>query len=185
MADSLAFAAHSGASKNSPAARNVIAPFSIEQNLKLTNHDGTLLPDPSIYCRLVGRLIYLTITHPDIVFAVNILSQFMHAPRALHMQAATCVLRYIKAWHESYLLVHKKKTTVVRSSAEAEYRAMAVTTCELTWLKQLLTDLGIPHPAPFHLHCDNQSALHIAHNSVFHEHTKHIEIDCHIIRDRI
>ncbi|KAF5447280.1 hypothetical protein F2P56_032846 [Juglans regia] len=59
---------------------------------------------------------------------------------------------------------------------------MAVITCELTWLMQLLTDLGIPHPEPFHLYCDNQSVLH---NPVFHEGIKHIEINCHIIRDKI
>uniref|UniRef100_A0A2N9HCG1 Integrase catalytic domain-containing protein n=1 Tax=Fagus sylvatica TaxID=28930 RepID=A0A2N9HCG1_FAGSY len=65
------------------------ASFPMEQNLKLTNQDGALLSDPSTYRRLVGRLIYLTITRPNIVFAVNILSQFMHAPRLPHMQAAT------------------------------------------------------------------------------------------------
>lgn len=75
----------------------------------------------------------------------------------------------------------KKQTSVARSSAEAEYLSMAVT----TWLKQLLTDLGIPHPESFTLHCDNQSALYIAHDPVFHERTKHIEIDYHIVCDKI
>uniref|UniRef100_A0A2N9GMP4 Retrotransposon Copia-like N-terminal domain-containing protein n=1 Tax=Fagus sylvatica TaxID=28930 RepID=A0A2N9GMP4_FAGSY len=173
------------------------ASFPMEQNLKLTNQDGTPLSDPSPYRRLVGRLIYLTITRPDIVFAVNILSQFMHAPRLPHMQAATrigpaALPRAAPPPVISFSLAQvpiswrtKKQTTVARSSAEAEYRAMAVTTCELTWLKQLLADFGISHPEPFSLHCDNQSALHIAHNPVFHERTKHIEIDCHIIRDKI
>ncbi|KAF5464172.1 hypothetical protein F2P56_014267 [Juglans regia] len=203
-----------------------IASFPMEQNLKLTNQDGALLFNPSAYRRLVGRLIYMTITLPDIVFAVNIFSQFMHAPCLPHMQAATRVLRYIKGspgqgiLFLSFNTLHvtaytnldwascpttrrsttgyfiqlgtspiswrtKKQMTVARSSAETEYRAMAVTTCEFTWLKQLLADFGISHPEPFSLHCDNQSALHIALNPVFHEHTKHIEIDCYIIRDKI
>ncbi|XP_041029051.1 uncharacterized mitochondrial protein AtMg00810-like [Juglans microcarpa x Juglans regia] len=72
------------------------APFPMEQNLKLNDTDGDLLPDPTPYRQLVGRLIYLTITRPDIVFAMNILSQFMHAPRIPHMTAATRALRYIK-----------------------------------------------------------------------------------------
>ncbi|KAF5452401.1 hypothetical protein F2P56_027402 [Juglans regia] len=72
------------------------ASFPMEQNLKLSDTDGDLLPDPSSYRRLVGQLIYLTITRPDIAFTVNILSQFMHAPRLPHMTAAIRVLRYIK-----------------------------------------------------------------------------------------
>uniref|UniRef100_A0A2N9F095 Reverse transcriptase Ty1/copia-type domain-containing protein n=1 Tax=Fagus sylvatica TaxID=28930 RepID=A0A2N9F095_FAGSY len=157
------------------------ASFPMEQNLKLTNQDGALLSDPSTYRRLVGRLIYLTITRPDIVFAVNILSQLGQ----LSYYSCSTTGYFIQLGTSPISWRTKKQTTVARSSAEAEYRAMAVTTCELTWLKQLLADFGISHPEPFSLHCDNQSALHIAHNPVFHERTKHIEIDCHIIRDKI
>ena len=71
---------------------------------------------------------------------------------------------------------------VARSSAKAEYRAMALAACELIWLKRLLTDLGCSYHTPMTLYCDNQAAMHIASNPVFHERTKHIEVNCHYIR---
>ena len=74
---------------------------------------------------------------------------------------------------------------VARSSAEAEYRAMALATCELIWLKQLLHELRFRKDGQMTLVCDNQAALHIAYNLVFHERTKHIEVDYHFIREKI
>ena len=77
----------------------------------------------------------------------------------------------------------KKQTVVSRSSAEAEYRSMATTACELIWLRTLLNDLTISYCFPAQLYCDNRAAIHIAANPVHHERTKHIEIDYHFIRD--
>ncbi|KAK6120357.1 hypothetical protein DH2020_045895 [Rehmannia glutinosa] len=199
--------------------------FPMEQHLKLTPDDGVLLSDPGSYRRLVGRLIYLTITRPDISFSVNMLSQFMHAPREPHYQAALHVLRYLKSSPGNGLLFSstcdfqisaysdsdwascpttrrsttgfivklgtspiswrtKKQPVVSRSSAGAEYRAMACTTCELVWLKTLLLDLKVLHPQRILLYCDNQAAIYISRNPVFHERTKHIEIDCHYVREK-
>jgi hypothetical protein len=62
---------------------------------------------------------------------------------------------------------------------------MAATTCELTWLRYLLNDLQVQHNQPATLFCDNQAALYIAANPVYHERTKHIELDCHTVREKI
>ncbi|XP_059627363.1 uncharacterized mitochondrial protein AtMg00810-like [Cornus florida] len=69
----------------------------MEPNLKLSVESGELLSDPSVYQHLVGRLIYLTNTRPDLTFAVSVVSQFMHAPRSTHMDAVYHILRYLKS----------------------------------------------------------------------------------------
>uniref|UniRef100_A0A2N9HX12 Reverse transcriptase Ty1/copia-type domain-containing protein n=1 Tax=Fagus sylvatica TaxID=28930 RepID=A0A2N9HX12_FAGSY len=198
----------------------------VEYNNRLNTHDGEPLPDATLYRQPVGSLVYLTITRPDISYAIHIVSQFMAAPRSLHYAAVLQILRYLKgtlfhglhfssqssltlqAYSDAdwagdptdrrsttgycFLLGNsliswrsKKQSVVACSSTEAEYRALADTTTELLWLRWLLQDLGIDCSTTVPIHCDNRSAIQIAHNDVFHERTKHIEIDCHFVRHHL
>ena len=68
----------------------------------------------------------------------------------------------------------KKQHVVARSNAETEYRAMALATCELIWMRHLLQELRFGKDEQMKPICDNQAALHIASNPVFHERTKHM-----------
>ena len=79
----------------------------------------------------------------------------------------------------------KKQSTVARSSTEAEYRSLAHTAAELTWVCKILRDLHFSIPTLPTLWCDNISAISLASNPVFHARTKHVEIDYHYIRELV
>ena len=72
-----------------------------------------------------------------------------------------------------------------RSSAEAKYRSMASAVAEINWLVGLFHELKVPITLPISVFSDSNLAIQLANNPVFHERTKHIEIDCHFIRDKI
>lgn len=198
----------------------------IELNHKLASVKSPMFDNPEQYRRLVGRFIYLTITRPDLSYAVHILSQFMKTPLVAHWEAALRLVRYLKGspaqgihflsdsdltltaycdsdWaacplthrslsaYDVYLgdspisWKTKKQNTVSCSSAEAKYRAMAYTLREIKWLKALLKTFGFDQSHLIPLPYDSQAALHIAANPVFHERTKHIDADCHHVRDAV
>lgn len=77
----------------------------------------------------------------------------------------------------------KKQRTVSRSSAKQKSRAMSDATAERTWYRHLLSELGIK-PNGLTLLCDNQSAIKLASNPLFHARSKHIELDCHFVRKK-
>lgn len=194
----------------------------IESNHRITVDYGDYV-DKQQYQRLVGRLIYLSHTRPDIAYAVSVVSRYMHDPRSGHMDAVNRILRYLKGCPGKGILFSahghlniegytdadwagclddrrstsgycmflggnliswrsKKQTVVARSTAEAEFRAMASGLCELMWIKMLLIELQLHQSVPLQLYCDNQAAINIVHNPVHHDRTKHVEIDRHFIK---
>ncbi|RVW98087.1 ATP synthase subunit beta, chloroplastic [Vitis vinifera] len=181
---------------------------------------------PERYRRVVGKLNYLTVTRPDIAYAVSIVSQFTSAPIVKHWAALEQILCYLKRASSLGILYSsqghtciecfsdadwagtkfdrrsttgycvffggnlvawksKKQSVVSRSSAKSKYRAMAQATCEIIWIHQLLCEVGMKCTIPAKLWSNNQVALHIVVNPVYHERTKHIEVDCHFIREKI
>lgn len=74
---------------------------------------------------------------------------------------------------------------VARSSAEAEYRAMAHTACEMMWVRFILQEMSFIMSGPMRMYCENQAAIYISSNPVFNKRTKHIEVDCHFIRNMV
>ncbi|KAM2174561.1 hypothetical protein PS2_033857 [Malus domestica] len=123
------------------------------------------------YQRLVGRLIYLSHTRPDIAYAVSVNGH-------LNVEGYTNA-DWAVTWRS------KKQKVVARSSAEAEFRGMSHGVCELLWLKKLLRDLGFKPKCAMKLHCDNKAAIEIAHNPVQHDRTKHVKIDRHFIKKKL
>lgn len=161
----------------------------LDPHIKLFASDGAVFPDPLVFRRLIGKLLYLTISRPDITFVVHKLSQFMAHPRQPHLSVALSLVRYLKGTSRQGVFLQasssfqlkvftdsdwascvdtrkstsgfciflgeslvswksKKQSTVSRSSAKVEYRALAVTTTELLWLQQLLEELHIKSPSP-------------------------------------
>ncbi|GKV37382.1 hypothetical protein SLEP1_g45417 [Rubroshorea leprosula] len=156
----------------------------LEPNVKLTPMNGSPLSNLTHYRQLVGSLVYFITTCPDMAYAVHIVSQFMAAPCSTHFAGSTT--NYCLFLNNSLISWRSKKQTIPScSSTEAKYRALGDTISKLLSLRWLLEDMGIPQPSFTDLYCDNQCVIQIAHNDVFHERTKHIEIDCHFIRHHV
>jgi len=79
----------------------------------------------------------------------------------------------------------RKQKAVSRSSTEAEYRALAAATSEITWVEFLLREIGCFTSSTPVLWCDNLSATYLTANPIFHSRTKHMEIDFHFVREKV
>ncbi|KAL8089378.1 hypothetical protein AgCh_038990 [Apium graveolens] len=143
----------------------------MEINVKYSREEGELLSDRNLYRKLVGILIYLTITRPDISYIVHIVN-WDGCPNTKKSITGWCMFLgdALISWK------YKKQNRVLKSSTKAEYCAMSVACSEIIWLRGLLVELGFSHTQPTSLHADNTSAIQIAANHVYYERTKHIEI---------
>ncbi|RVX00220.1 Retrovirus-related Pol polyprotein from transposon RE1 [Vitis vinifera] len=148
--------------------------------------------DRGRYQRLVGRLIYLSHTRLDIGFAVSakdrnrdteVYSDADWAGNIIDRRSTSGYCSFV--WGNLVTWRSKKQSVVARSSAEAEYRALAQGICEGIWIKRVLSELGQTSSSPILMMCDNQAAISIAKNPVHHDRTKHVEIDRHFITEKV
>lgn len=198
----------------------------MDSNMRLRKGDGKALEDPRLYRTLIGSLLYLTITRPDIAYSVGVVSRFMQVPRKPHLDAAKRILKFVNSSLDLGLLYKKgvrcelfgftdadwagdlderkstsgyvfglgsgcvswcskKQDTVALSSTEAEYKAATLAAQECVWLRSLVGDVTKKVDYSVKIHCDNQSAIKLAANPVFHARTKHIEVEHHFIREKV
>ncbi|KAL0344258.1 UNVERIFIED_CONTAM: Retrovirus-related Pol polyprotein from transposon TNT 1-94 [Sesamum angustifolium] len=132
---------------------------------KYQKEDGSQKVDGSMYRSLIGSLLYLTATRPDIMLP-QVYYQGLCRVRAKNISWAS-----------------KKQATVAQSSAEAEYIAAAATSNQAIWLRRILEDIGEKQEEPTRIYCDNKSAIAITKNPVQHSRTKHIDIKYHSLRE--
>ncbi|GJU50763.1 ribonuclease H-like domain-containing protein [Tanacetum coccineum] len=138
-----------------PMPENGILPHKETENDKL-------LKNITSYQKIVGNLIYLCNTRPDIAYSVH------------------CII------------YTKSNISSISTYADSDWakckmtrRSMASTVCEVMWIVKILKDLNFSSNIPALLFCDNSSAIQIAANPVMHEKTKHFDIDVHLIREKV
>nr|CAE04695.1 OSJNBb0015D13.14 [Oryza sativa Japonica Group] len=146
----------------------------VDARAKLSASDGAPVKDPTEYRSLAGTLQYLTLTRPELAYAV-------HCPDSRRSTSGY----YVFLGDNPISWSSKRQTTVSRSSAEAEYRAVAHAVAECCWLRQLLQELHAPIASATVVYGDNVSAVYMTANPVHHRRTKHIEIDIHFVREKV
>lgn len=194
------------------------------QKEKLSKLDEADKVDEGLYRSLVGCLMYLTATRPDILHAVSLLSRFTNCATETHLRAAKRVLRYIRGtldfgikfraglkcclqgysdsdWAGSvddmkstsgycfslgsgvFSWCCKKQEIVAQSTAEAEFVAATAAANQALWLRKVLIDLSLKQEDCTEVFVDNQAAISISNNPVFHGKTKHFNIKLFFLRE--
>nr|GEU29282.1 integrase, catalytic core [Tanacetum cinerariifolium] len=154
---------------------HVSSPMVTSSSLSLD--DSIAFSNPVKYRQVVGSLQYVTLSRPDIAFAVNKARD--SNDRWSTGGFAIYLVSNLRSWTTC------KQRTVLRSSTEAEYKALADTVAKLTWLQALRNELGICSSSTPILWCDNLGATYLSANPIFHACTKHVETDYHFVREKV
>ncbi|KAJ8746841.1 hypothetical protein K2173_003847 [Erythroxylum novogranatense] len=158
----------------------------IQVNHKLKIEESGEPAEKKRYQRLVGKLIYLSHTRPDIAYAVGVVSQFMHQPQREHMEAVIRILRYLKGTSGLGIMFGRHGHLDIKAYTDVDWAGnpndRRSTSGYLTLVGECEIDLAPSTPSP--LKCDNRAAISISENPVQHDRTKHVEVDRHFIKEK-
>nr|GEW99618.1 retrovirus-related Pol polyprotein from transposon TNT 1-94 [Tanacetum cinerariifolium] len=149
---------------------------------------GTLV-DQTKYRSMVGALMYLTASRPDIMHATCYCARYQAQPTEKHLTAVKRIFRYLKdtihmggdklvSWSS------RKQDCTSMSSVEAEYVSLSVCCAQVLWMRTQLTDYGF-HFDKIPMYCDSKAAIAISCNPVQHSRTKHIDVRYHFIKEKV
>ncbi|GJS82133.1 hypothetical protein Tco_0748674 [Tanacetum coccineum] len=170
----------------------------MSSDTKLTKDEECESVDSTKYRGMIGSLLYLTTSRPDIMFSVCLCARFQEAPKTSHLEVVKRIFRYIKGTTHLGLWYPKGtgiKTVVYadsahagdyvdRKSTSAEYVSARKACQQALWMKQALIDYDVrldDDPIMY----DNKGAIDLSKNLVQHSRTKHIEIRHHFLRDNV
>ncbi|GKA22387.1 hypothetical protein Tco_0708349 [Tanacetum coccineum] len=131
---------------------------------------------------MIGSLMYLTSSRPDIMFSVCACSRFQVQPKVSHLNAVKRIFRYLKVTMQVPAWTGNLQQEVVNFLVQG--KSLGSVKSKRWWLTQLLKlNTLLLLTAVTKIHVDNESAICVAKNPVYHSKTKHIEIQHHFIRD--
>eukprot|EP00253_Pinus_taeda_P029057 PITA_29057 len=148
----------------------VCTPMVTGCNLR-SNDESTTIHQPT-YRSMIGSLLYLTGTRPDIMHAVGIIGRFQENPKE-------DTFRQLREFSN----IFKEHKTM--AYAEAKYVVVASCCTQLLWMMQTLQDFQITCTPPTSIFCDNTSAISVSKNPIMHSKTKHIPIKYHFLREQV
>ncbi|GJY49967.1 retrovirus-related pol polyprotein from transposon TNT 1-94 [Tanacetum coccineum] len=162
---------------------SVGTPMEIKDKLDL-DHNGTLV-DAIKYRSMIGALMYLTPSMPDIVHATCLCARFSDADYAGckdTFKSTSGEAQFLKEKLVSWS--SKKQNCMALSTAEAEYVSLSACCAQVLWMRTHLTDYGF-HFNKILIYCDSKSAIAISCNPVQHSRTKHIAVRYHFIKEHV
>nr|GEU49233.1 retrovirus-related Pol polyprotein from transposon TNT 1-94 [Tanacetum cinerariifolium] len=166
------------------------------ENKKLNEDLQGKLVDATLYHGMIGPLMYLTASRPDLIYAVCLCAWYQAKPTKKHLQAVKQIFRYLKRtinmglWYSKGTDMslttwsYKKQKSTTISSTKAEYIALSGCCSQILWMRSRLTNYGFQfNKIP--LYCDNKSAIALCCNNVQHSRAMHIDVRYPFIKEQV
>ncbi|GJT42463.1 hypothetical protein Tco_0951178 [Tanacetum coccineum] len=143
--------------------------------------------DPTHYCGMVGTLMYLTSSRPDLVYDVCMCARYQARPTKKHLHVVKTIFRYLRRTVNRGLWYSKDSAIALTAFADVDHAGCQDTRCSasgILWMRSQLSDYGLGFNK-ISIYCDNKSAIALCCNNAQHSRSKHIDIRYHFIKEQV